>query len=116
MQFAISFSQCRIGTNCIPLFQRIAMYYRGKHFLAFRAYLNNGRISVSVCRSNVHYHIRWSSSDSLDWQAFKTHEQAEAAAHGLVRRRETYTVETRFENCERCEELAQEARNRKKTT
>ena len=64
----------------------------------------------------MHYHIRWSSSDSLDWQAFETHEQAEAAARGLVRRGETYTVEARSENCERCEELAQEAQNPKKTT
>lgn len=99
-----------------PAFSTDCDVLPGKDFLAFRAYLNNGSILVSVCRPNVHYHIRWSSSDSLDWKTFETHEQAEAAAHALVRRGETYTVEARSENCERCEQLAQDARNQKKTT
>ena len=72
--------------------------------------------TCGVCLSSLHYHIRWSSSDSLDWLAFKTHEQAEAAARRLLRPGEGYTVEPRTENCERCEEFSQRVQSPKRTT
>lgn len=58
--------------------------------------------------SELHYHIRWSSSTSLDWQAFENHDQAQTQASRLKRRNETYTIEARRGNCERCNELAEQ--------
>lgn len=50
----------------------------------------------------VHYHIRWSSSTFLDWQAFDSLTEAEAVAKHLVRGDETYTLEVVTADCERC--------------
>ena len=66
-----------------------------------------------ICNSELHYHIRWSSSDSLDWQGFETPEEAEASAHTIVRRNETYTIEARSGNCERCDQLVERALTKK---
>src|SRR3974390_1848640 len=57
--------------------------------------------------AKLHFHIQWSGTTVLDWKAFKTREEAEAAARGLVRKHETYTIEARLGECERCEEIAE---------
>jgi hypothetical protein len=53
--------------------------------------------------SVIHYHIRWSAS-KLDWEIFKTPEEAEAAAKQLVLPKETYTIEQFDGGCPRCSE------------
>jgi hypothetical protein len=50
-----------------------------------------------------HYHIHWSTREVLDWEAFKSKAEAEAAAQMLVRRGETYVIEERDERCPRCQ-------------
>lgn len=49
-----------------------------------------------------HYHIRWSGKATLDWQGFRTREEAEAHAKELVRQDETYTLEDFDGDCPRC--------------
>jgi len=49
-----------------------------------------------------HYHIRWSSEEVIDWEAFPSSREAEAAAAQLVRRNETYTIEEHNDLCPRC--------------
>lgn len=49
-----------------------------------------------------HYHIHWSSKDTLDWESFASRAEAEATARKLVRLGETYTIEGRDEACPRC--------------
>jgi len=49
----------------------------------------------------IHYHIRWSSS-KLDWEAFRTRQEAETEAKQLVRPGESYTIEQLDGNCPRC--------------
>src|SRR5690348_7067904 len=49
-----------------------------------------------------HYHIKWSSKEVLDWEAFGSRAEAETAAQQLVRWGETYTIEERDEACPRC--------------
>lgn len=49
-----------------------------------------------------HYHIRWSTSTLLDWQAFDRLTEAEAVAKHLVRGDETYTIEAFGADCKRC--------------
>lgn len=56
----------------------------------------------------VHYHIRWSGS-SLDWQAFDSFKEAEAAAKQLVRGDEIYTIEAVGGGCKRCLQAFEEA-------
>lgn len=51
---------------------------------------------------NLHYHIRWSCVLGLDWEAFSTFAEAETRAKELVRRDETYVIEERDQDCERC--------------
>ena len=48
-----------------------------------------------------HYHIRWSNSN-VDWQAFRTKDEAVAEAERLKRLDENYNIEERDVNCERC--------------
>jgi hypothetical protein len=50
----------------------------------------------------THYHIRWSGTESLDWECFSTSREAEASAERLVRQGETYTIEEHGEACPRC--------------
>lgn len=52
--------------------------------------------------SQMHFHIRWSSSTQLDWQPFESREEAEEAAKEMVRWNETYAIEERNGSCERC--------------
>lgn len=49
-----------------------------------------------------HYHIRWSTKEVLDWEAFDSRAEAETSAQQLVRLGETYTIEERDEDCPRC--------------
>lgn len=50
-----------------------------------------------------HYHIHWSSKDTLDWESFRSFAEAEGTARQLVRPDETYTIEERDdESCPRC--------------
>ena len=48
-----------------------------------------------------HYHIRWADS-KIDWQAFQTEDEAVAEAERLKRLDESYNIEERDGNCERC--------------
>jgi GAF domain-containing protein len=52
-----------------------------------------------------HYHIRWSNS-KLDWEAFRTTEEAQAQAEQLVRLGESYVIEQVDGDCPRCSSLA----------
>lgn len=49
-----------------------------------------------------HYHIRWSSKATLDWEGFSTRKEAEASAKQLVRQQETFTIEEHNGTCSRC--------------
>jgi hypothetical protein len=51
-----------------------------------------------------HYHIRWSTKEILDWEAFDGKAEAEAAAQQLVRLGETYLIVERDGSCPRCRE------------
>jgi len=51
-----------------------------------------------------HFHIRWSSTSSLDWQRFQTRRDAILLADQLVRPGETYTVEEHSSSCPFCEQ------------
>jgi len=62
----------------------------------------------------VHYHIRWSPSSVLDWEAFETSEDAVAAANQLVAPNETYTVEPAPEDCESCRRELDKVLSRRK--
>jgi hypothetical protein len=48
-----------------------------------------------------HYHIRWANS-TVDWQAFRTKDEAVTEAERLKRLDENYDIEERDDNCERC--------------
>ena len=50
----------------------------------------------------LHYHIRWSGKAMLDWEGFRTREEAEARAKQLMRLGETYTIEDFDGDCPRC--------------
>jgi hypothetical protein len=52
----------------------------------------------------VHFHIRWSSRNEVDWEPFRTFGEARSAAAGWVRAGETYVIEHADENCARCAE------------
>jgi|KBSMisStandDraft_5_1062788.scaffolds.fasta_scaffold1985135_1 hypothetical protein len=49
----------------------------------------------------IHYHIRWADS-KIDWQVFQTKDEAVAEAEHLKRPNESYHIEERDGNCERC--------------
>jgi len=49
----------------------------------------------------IHYHIRWSDS-KLDWEAFRSQQEAETEAKQLVRAGESYTIEQFDGKCPRC--------------
>ena len=50
----------------------------------------------------IHFHIRWSSKDQLDWERFLTAGEARSAAAGWARPGETYVIEQADETCARC--------------
>lgn len=49
----------------------------------------------------THYHIRWADS-KMDWQAFRTRDEAVIEAERLKRPDENYSIEERNGDCERC--------------
>jgi hypothetical protein len=51
-----------------------------------------------------HFHIRWSSKATLDWERFSTSAEAEASAKQLVRLGETYAIEEHDGACTRCQQ------------
>ena len=53
----------------------------------------------------VHFHIRWSSA-TVDWDAFKSEQEAMAAAEHLALPGETYAVEQFDGDCAQCSRLA----------
>jgi len=53
----------------------------------------------------VHYHIRWLSELSLDWKPFRMEEEATGVAERIKKPDESYTVERRDDDCERCKEF-----------
>jgi hypothetical protein len=50
----------------------------------------------------LHYHIRWSSKEALDWERFASRVEAEERAKELVRPGETYILEEHEYACPRC--------------
>ena len=52
--------------------------------------------------SETHFHIQWSTTPLLDWQAFPARKEADETARNLVRPYETYTIAERNGKCERC--------------
>jgi hypothetical protein len=56
-----------------------------------------------------HFHIRWSTS-KLDWEAFRTQEEAETSAKQLMRPHESYNIEQFDGDCPRCGEIKPRAR------
>lgn len=59
--------------------------------------------------SNGHYHIRWSSNSSLDWEPFATKDEAMEMAGRMKRRKESYVIVERDDECERCTAFKSEA-------
>ena len=57
---------------------------------------------MSFLQGDLHYHIRWSTTDVLDWECFRTYKSAEERARQLVAPHEDYFIEVRGELCERC--------------
>ena len=51
-----------------------------------------------------HYHIRWASSN-VDWEAFRTKEEANTQAEQLKRPGEGYVIEHADGDCQRCKNL-----------
>ena len=62
---------------------------------------------------DLHYHIRWSDS-KVDWQAFRTSEDAEIDAEKLAKPGETYII-VEFENdCPHCGAIREHAQAMRK--
>lgn len=58
---------------------------------------------LATTADKSHFHIRWSTKTTLDWQSFGTMEDAERRAEELAARDETYTIEQRGDwSCELC--------------
>ena len=53
--------------------------------------------------SQKHFHFRW--PETLDWESFKTREEASAMANELVRPSETYQIEMFDGQCPVCRNL-----------
>jgi hypothetical protein len=51
-----------------------------------------------------HYHIRWANS-KLDWEAFRTKEEARTEAERLKHPGEEYLIEELDGECVRCKEI-----------
>jgi hypothetical protein len=52
----------------------------------------------------THFHINWFSV-GIDWELFKSQEDAHKAASLLVRPHETFTVEQFHDNCPVCTKI-----------
>jgi hypothetical protein len=52
----------------------------------------------------THFHIRWSAA-GLDWEPFRTRDQAWASAKQLARPNETYVTQEYDETCPQCQNL-----------
>ena len=63
--------------------------------------ISNRQIEDMKEGTMVHYHIRCSES-KLDWEAFRTQQEAETEARQFVRPGESYTIENFDGNCPRC--------------
>src|SRR4029077_12302446 len=62
-----------------------------------------------------HYHIRWSGL-KLDWEVFKTSEEAEATASELACPDELYAIEPFGDDCPRCKETMRRATGQREST
>ena len=51
----------------------------------------------------LHYHIRSSGKEALDWKRFGSRSEAEASARELVRPGEAYAIEAHGQLCRRCQ-------------
>lgn len=51
---------------------------------------------------NIHFHIRWSRKERLDWEGFDTRHEAMARALELADPGEEYTIEEATETCSIC--------------
>jgi hypothetical protein len=49
--------------------------------------------------AQLHFHIKWSSWDNLDWQCFSSRLEANSLAAHLVQPGETFTIEECSEDC-----------------
>ena len=58
--------------------------------------------SKTLFPSQAHFHIRWSTGSTLDWEAFGTRAEAEATARRLAHPHESYRIEERKQACKRC--------------
>jgi len=75
--------------------------------LALKDALRSLQVLIRETRTRgVHYHIRWAQIPLLDWEAFKTRVDAEAAATILARIGEKYRIEEQGEGCQRCRDAA----------
>ncbi len=61
---------------------------------------------VGIGRKVLHYHIRWSGKETLDWEGFETFSMADESARQLVKPGETYAIEEHGETCPRCSQQA----------
>lgn len=52
--------------------------------------------------SAPHFHIHWSTSNTLDWQRFATRQEAQGRAEDLVRPHETFSIEEQSSDCPFC--------------
>lgn len=55
----------------------------------------------------THYHIQWIhwGNSKLDWEGFKTEEEAKAEAERLKRPDETYAIQKHNVDCRHCAKL-----------
>jgi hypothetical protein len=51
-----------------------------------------------------HFHIRWIIGDTsrIDWEAFASHDEADAMAKRLATPLETFAIDEFDDSCERC--------------
>lgn len=59
-------------------------------------------VAESFHQQPIHFHIRWSTTEILDWQAFENREAAEDCATDLLQQDETFTIEECNESCPHC--------------
>jgi len=66
---------------------------------AVQSKVHMGNPGGKVVTAGLHYHIRWSGKVGLDWQQFRSREEAHAAAAHLVLPGESCTIEDCSEDC-----------------
>ena len=52
--------------------------------------------------SRIHFHIRWSGVERIDWESFRTREEAASRAKQHARPDEEYAIEELDGTCWRC--------------